>query len=62
MKSPRIAIIFVLSLAVWILYRWKEPDAPLGPVETLVVVFVIGAVVFAASWAIKKVLTKEKAS
>jgi hypothetical protein len=62
MKSPRIAIVFVLSLAIWLLYRWKEPDAPLGATETLVVVFVVGAIVFAADWGIKKVFRKEKSS
>jgi len=60
MKNPRIAIVFALSLAVWILYKWKEPDAPLGPNETLVVVVVIGAIVFAADWLIKKILRKKE--
>ena len=54
MPKAQIAIIFVLSLGVWILFRWKTPEAPLGPTETLVVVVVVGAVVYAVDRAIKR--------
>lgn len=60
MKNPRIAIVFVLSLAIWILFKWKEPEAPLGPTETLVVVVGIGVVVYAADWLRKRFLKKKE--
>jgi hypothetical protein len=60
MKNPRIAIVFVLSLAIWVLFRWKEPEAPLGPAETLVVVVTVGVVVYAADWVLKRFLKKKE--
>lgn len=62
MPKMKVAIVFVLSLAVWILYKWMEPEAPLGKTETLVVVVVIGAVVFAVDWAIKRFRPKKERS
>jgi uncharacterized membrane-anchored protein len=59
MPKIKVAIVFVLSLAVWIFFKWNTPDAPLGPPETLVVVVVIGVVVFAGEWAIKKFQSKK---
>jgi hypothetical protein len=60
MKNPRIAIIFALSLGIWILFRWKEPEAPLGATETLVVVFTVGVIVYAADWLIRRFLRKKE--
>jgi uncharacterized membrane-anchored protein len=59
MPKIKVAIVFVLSLAVWIFYKWMEPEAPLDKTETLVVVVVIGTVVFAVDWAIKKFQSKK---
>jgi hypothetical protein len=62
MPKIKVAIVFVLSLAVWILYKWIEPDAPLDKTETLVVVVVIGAVVFAVDWAVSRFRSKKEKS
>ena len=62
MPKIKVAIVFVLSLAVWILYKWMEPEAPLDKTETLVVVVVIGVCVFALDWAIKRFRSKKEKS
>jgi hypothetical protein len=54
MPKMQIAIVFVLSLGVWIFFRWRTPEAPLGPTETLVVVVVIGVAVFATDRLIRR--------
>jgi uncharacterized membrane-anchored protein len=59
MPKIKVAIVFVLSLGVWIFYNWMEPEAPLGKTETLVVVVAIGAVVFAVDWGIKRFRSKK---
>jgi hypothetical protein len=58
MPKIKVAIVFVLSLAVWMFFKWNTPDAPLGPPETLVVVVSIGVVVFGVDWAITKFRSK----
>jgi hypothetical protein len=60
MPKLQIAIVFVLSLGVWVLFRWKTPEAPLGPTETLVVVVVIGALVYAANRVVARFLGKKE--
>jgi hypothetical protein len=60
MPKLQLAIVFVLSLGVWMLFKWKTPEAPLGPTETLVVVVVIGAIVSAATWLVRRILKKRE--
>jgi hypothetical protein len=60
MPKLQIAIVFVLSLGVWILFKWKTPEAPLGPTETLVVVVAIGALVSVATWLVRRILKKRE--
>jgi hypothetical protein len=57
-KNLRIAIIFIVSLAIWILFRWKEPEAPLGATETLVVVIAVSVIACGAEWLIKRFVRK----
>jgi hypothetical protein len=60
MPKAQIAIVLVLSLAVWILFKWKTPEAPLGPTETLVVVVTIGVLVYAVKWVVKRFRRKKE--
>jgi protein-S-isoprenylcysteine O-methyltransferase Ste14 len=54
MPKIEIAIVLVLSLAVWVFFKWQTPDAPLSPTEMLVVVVVIGGGVAAVRWAMRR--------
>jgi hypothetical protein len=60
MPKLQIAIVFVLSLGVWIFFKWNTPEAPLGPTESVVVVVAIGLLVYASNWAIKRILRKKR--
>ncbi len=62
MPKIKVAIVFVLSLSVWMFFKWNTPDAPLGPTDTLVVVVSIGVVVFGVDWAIQRFRPKKEKS
>ena len=58
--TASVIAIFVISLAIWTAYSFTP--YPLDAPGTVVVVGVVGALVFAAQWAIARVRRKKEAT